>query len=313
MTVDAQATAIEPALFTKFEGDRGKARAIDALKEQRIVLGNTAAAEELYARGEIVNHMPGDRLMAEGDWTESIHFILAGSVNVRISRLQVAERVAGQHVGDMSLIDPSKPRSATVTAITPTVVLVVSENDFTAVAANHSDLWRQIAKELADRLRQRSKYVRVSNDKSHIFIACASESVEVGKAMKRQLESTGAVVQLWTDGVFKVAEHTMDGLGQQLAAMDFAIAIFSPDDRVVSRGEEKSAPRDNTVFELGLFAGAIGRDRSFFVVQKGELIKIPSDLAGITSVRYTTDQYKGLDVAEACESIDARVRDLGPR
>lgn len=313
MTVDAQAAAIEPALFNKFEGERGKARAIEALKEQRIVLGNTAAAEELHARGKIVNHMPGDTLMAEGDWSESIHFILAGSVSVRISRFQVAERVAGQHVGDMSLIDPSKPRSATVTAKTPTVVLVVSENDFTAVAANHSDLWRQIAKELADRLRQRSKYVRVSNDIPRIFIACASESVAVADAMKRRLEASGAHVKPWTEGVFKLTEHSMESLGQQLAAMDFAIAIFSPDDKVVSRGEEKSAPRDNTVFELGLFAGAIGRDRSFFVVPKGELIKIPSDLAGITSVRYSTDQYKGLDVGEACESIEARVRDLGPR
>ncbi len=75
-------------------------------------------------------------------------------------------------------------------------------------------------------------------------------------------------VRKWTEGVFKLNDHSMESLEVQLDLMDFALAIFSPDDKVRSRKKEQSAPRDNTVFELGLFAGKIGRERSFFVVPR---------------------------------------------
>ncbi|MGO7847572.1 TIR domain-containing protein [Rhizobium ruizarguesonis] len=298
---------LQPDVFARFEGARGRAKAIEALKEQRIILGNAAASEELLARGELVTFMPGSVLITEGDWSDSLFFILAGAVKIEIKGTHVNDRVAGQHVGEMAMIDPSKPRSAQVTATEPTVALVISEEDFSAVAANRADLWRQFAKELAERLRERSKGIRQSNTVPHVFIASASESCPVAEVFKAKLEATGAKVTIWTEGVFSPGDHTMESLAVQLDLMDFAIAVFSPDDKVKSRGKEKSAPRDNTVFELGLFAGKIGRDRSFYAVPEAVHVKVPSDLAGITSVRYKTDPYAGLDVEAACDAIAARI------
>jgi CRP/FNR family cyclic AMP-dependent transcriptional regulator len=254
---------------------------------------------------------PDEFLVLEDDWANDLFFILTGRVPITITGFKVAERGSGQHVGEMALIDPSQPRSASAIATEPTVALVVSEGDFAAVAAHHPDMWRQMAKDIAERLRQRKKFVRPSNPVPFIFIACASESLSVAKAIQRGLEANDAVIEVWTDGTFKPSEDTMESLENKLVVADFAIAIFSPDDQTKSRGEDKLAPRDNTVFELGLFAGAIGRNRSFYAVSKASKVKIPSDLAGITLIRYSTD--KQLNVSEAVEAIQERIKSLGPR
>lgn len=306
----------DPAIFRRFLGERGQKLIVEALKEQRIVLGNAEAAEELCARGKLICFSQGEFLTIEDRWENDIVFILAGSVQITITGFKVAERGAGQHVGEMALIDPSQPRSASVIAIEPTVGLVVSEEDFSAVAAHHPDMWRQIAKEVAQRLRQRRKFIRPSNPVPFLFIACASESLAVAEAIRAYFETDrGVVVEIWTDNVFKPSRGTMESLEGKLESSDFSVAIFSADDKVESRGEEKVAPRDNTVFELGLFGGAIGRERSFFAVEKGADVKVPSDLAGITSLRFARAGENGgaPDVREACAQIEERIQALGPR
>src|ERR687892_694732 len=46
----------------------------------------------------------------------------------------------------------------------------------------------------------------------------------------------------------------------------------------------QASPRDNVVFEAGLFGGALGIRRTFILHAHGT--KLPSDLLGLTSVRY---------------------------
>lgn len=306
----------EPAIFQRFISQRGEKLIVEALKDQRIVLGNEEAAEELRARGKVTFFQEGEFLAMEDRWENDLIFILAGAVQITITGFKVAERSAGQHIGEMALIDPSQPRSASAIATEPTVGLVVSEEDFSAVATHHPDMWRQIAKEAAQRLRQRKKFIRPSNPAPFIFIACAAESLSVAEAIRAHLENQKEiVVEIWTDNVFKPSKGTMESLEGKLDSSDFAVAIFSADDKVESRGQEKFAPRDNTVFELGLFGGAIGRERSFFAVEKGQDLKIPSDLAGITSLRFCRPNGadEAPDVKEACAQIEERIRALGPR
>lgn len=306
----------KPTIFQRFSSDRGEALIVEALKEQRIVLGNEEAAEELCARGNLTFFQEGEFIAMEDSWENDLVFILAGTAQITITGFKVAERGAGQHIGEMALIDPSQPRSASAMAMEPTVGLVVSEEDFSAVAAHHPDMWRQIAKEVAQRLRQRKKFIRPSNPVPFLFIACASESLSVAEAIRDYFESGKEVVaEIWTDNVFKPSKGTMESLEGKLESSDFTVAIFSADDKVESRGQEKVAPRDNTVFELGLFGGAIGRERSFFAVEKGADLKIPSDLAGITSLRFSRPDKANdvLEVEEACAQIEERIRTLGPR
>ena len=66
---------------------------------------------------------------------------------------------------------------------------------------------------------------------------------------------------------------------------NFAIILFTQDDLTKSHGEEKPSPRDNLVFELGLFLGALGRERTILLIESGN-IKIPSDLYGVMPKKF---------------------------
>lgn len=56
--------------------------------------------------------------------------------------------------------------------------------------------------------------------------------------------------------------------------------VATPDDTIVSRGETTPSARDNTLLEVGLLVGALGRNRTFLLVT-GEL-KLPTDILGLT-------------------------------
>src|SRR5205814_2018115 len=73
-------------------------------------------------------------------------------------------------------------------------------------------------------------------------------------------------------------------------------------------------PRDNVLFELGLFMGRLGRARTFLVHQSGVNIKIPTDLSGVTAAVYEwprEDNSHKSAVGAACDSIRDVIRDLG--
>ena len=67
---------------------------------------------------------------------------------------------------------------------------------------------------------------------------------------------------------------------------EFAIVVATPDDTVTSRNRTIQAPRDNVIFELGLFFGTLGQKHTFLVYCDGDQLKLPSDLAGITAATY---------------------------
>ena len=76
----------------------------------------------------------------------------------------------------------------------------------------------------------------------------------------------------------------LESLVRAADLFDFAILCLTPDDVTVSRGVEKDSPRDNVLFELGLFMGRLGRMRAFIVCDGA--IKILSDFEGITMGMY---------------------------
>ena len=90
----------------------------------------------------------------------------------------------------------------------------------------------------------------------------------------------------------------MEDLEQQIACSDFAVLIAAADDVVISKGSSSSAPRDNVIFELGLFMGALSRKRTFMLVPTGLDLKIPTDLLGLTLLRYA-------EGAKLASSVDA--------
>lgn len=64
----------------------------------------------------------------------------------------------------------------------------------------------------------------------------------------------------------------------------YAIALFSPDDVVNSKGKQYFQARPNTIFELGWFCGKLGRDKIMLLLQDGT--EIFSDFQGIIQIRF---------------------------
>ena len=123
-----------------------------------------------------------------------------------------------------------------------------------------------------------------------IFFASSSERLSVAYTIQELLEFDGEVT-VWTEGTFKPSSYTLDDLMNAVKSHQFGIFVFVPDDRITIRERNAPAVRDNLIFEFGLFAGAHGRQRCFFVLSRGdEAARIPTDLAGLMPLSYATDR-----------------------
>jgi predicted nucleotide-binding protein len=96
------------------------------------------------------------------------------------------------------------------------------------------------------------------------FIGSSTEGLDVAREVELQLQGD-AITTIWKDGVFGLGSGTLESLMKVLEQFDFAVMILSPDDLIESRSQSYASPRDNVLFELGLFMGKIGRSRVFIV------------------------------------------------
>lgn len=148
-----------------------------------------------------------------------------------------------------------------------------------------------------------------------VFLGSSSEGKKFAIALQAQLQSD-AEVTTWDQGIFALGLTFIESLMNALARFDFAVLVLTPDDIVQSRSTASASPRDNVIFELGLFMGRLGRDRTFILEQPGCGLKVPSDLMGVTTARYdwprADTNYKAA-VATVGEAIRERILSMGTR
>ena len=125
--------------------------------------------------------------------------------------------------------------------------------------------------------------------KPRIFLGSSVQQEKLLQALTRGLQDI-ADVEPWTT-VFNPGVSTLDRLVELTREVDFAAFLFAHDDWTVKgtspEADGQDAPRDNVVFEAGLFGGALGIRRTFILHARGA--KLPTDLLGLTTIRYDPD------------------------
>ena len=143
---------VDTLLLDRFQGPDGKLRLVEALRAQTLVRDEDLAVE-LARRVTLKAISAGTVLITQNATDRDLFLILSGKCSVLVNGRVVASRSAGEHVGEMALVDPEAQRSASVTAVTDSVVAGITEPEFSALADRFPRLWRRIALELASRLR----------------------------------------------------------------------------------------------------------------------------------------------------------------
>jgi len=155
---------------------------------------------------------------------------------------------------------------------------------------------------------------RIKNGrKPRMFIGSSVEGLPVADAINLNLDYD-VEITLWRSGTFDLASTALDSLVSRASSVDFSLFVFSPDDVATIRSERRIVVRDNVLFELGVFIGALGKDRCFIARPRNVELHLPTDLLGITPADYEADRSDG-DIAaavnHACVMVKRKIEKLG--
>ena len=146
--------------------------------------------------------------------------------------------------------------------------------------------------------------------KPRIFLGSSGKQAKLVQALTRGLVEV-ADVEPWTT-VFNPGVSTLDRLVELTREVDFAAFVFALDDWTSNPSDAaaqgQASPRDNVVFEAGLFGGALGMRRTFILHAKGA--KLPTDLVGMTAVRYPP-ALTAADMREVNQKVRKAIEDEG--
>jgi len=153
-------------------------------------------------------------------------------------------------------------------------------------------------------VRNRICYLEEQMNKPRIFLGSSGKQEKLLEALTRGLEDI-THVEPWTTS-FNPGTTTLERLLELTREVDFAAFVFAQDDWTTKSppesdpsGSGQASPRDNVVFEAGLFGAALGMRRTFILHANGA--KLPTDLLGLTCVRYS-------EATSEAESINQKLR-----
>jgi hypothetical protein len=150
-------------------------------------------------------------------------------------------------------------------------------------------------------------------DKPRVFLGSSGKQTRLLDELTRGLDDV-ARVEPWTTS-FNPGTTTLGRLLELTREVDFAAFVFAQDDWTSNGPSESPAPesslaspRDNVVFEAGLFGGVLGMRRTFILHARGS--KLPTDLLGLTCVRYDegiTPAEMGTIIQQLRKAIETEV------
>lgn len=303
-------------MIERFIGDAGRRVLLSALMTHKVVNGNSDLAQALADCIALREIAAGEIFIREGDADNSLYLILAGSADVLVKGTTVASRSVNDVVGEMAAVDPGMRRSADVVATSEMVVAHLSEAQLNDLGTRFPEVYKHVAVLMAQKLYERRNHVRPTSSKLRVFLICSAEAIEIGRAVHSAFAHDDFDVIAWYEGVFRATSYTLQTLEAEVDKADFAVAIAHADDIVEYRENDWPTPRDNVIFELGLFMGRLGRERAILLEPRNNKVRLPSDLAGVTTVTYRFDKVnrdRAAQIAPACNELRNYIREKGPR
>ena len=137
-----------------------------------------------------------------------------------------------------------------------------------------------------------------------VFIGCSTPGLAVAEALQLLLERS-ANCQVWNQGVMQLSTSTLDNLVNALPRFEFAIFALTADDKTQQRDHSGLTPRDNVIFELGLFLGHLGPSKTFMVRPRDVDLLLPTDLLGVEAADYDTEDD---DLVSALGTAATRIK-----
>ncbi len=157
------------------EGDKQDDNRVRRLHLKREVLAKMPLFSRLSERemlrimqvADVVSYDVDQAVVKEGDRGDELFIVLSGQVRISRGDTVLNEFGTGEHFGEMALIR-AMPRSATVTAIEPSELIVLHRNDFFEILRKEHELavkllW-QFLGVLADRLDQTSRDLSTAHE-----------------------------------------------------------------------------------------------------------------------------------------------------
>ena len=135
-----------------------------------------------------------------------------------------------------------------------------------------------------------------------LFIGSSSAGLPVAQALQQNLNSTFEV-EIWNQGSFEIGDFNLEALMNTGRRSHFAVLVLTPDDLTTVDNMARPSPRDNVIFEMGLFLGVLGRRQAFIVHEKGSKLKLPTDIDGVTRATYIMPNNGSLTAALGAASI----------
>lgn len=144
-----------------------------------------------------------------------------------------------------------------------------------------------------------------SSSRPRVFVGSSTEGKPVAERLHALLTEF-ARPRLWPNA-FRLSQNFLDEILRQAQECEFGVFLMTADDMVVKRGETHAAARDNVLFELGVFLGALGKDRAFFVFCGDNPPELPSDLQGLTAGAFPRGPLS--DASDVLRPVAVKIHD----
>jgi len=152
-------------------------------------------------------------------------------------------------------------------------------------------------------------YFLAMGARPRLFVGSSTEYKPLAEALCSQATDKAIAIGWWASPEFANGYASLDALLKATETYDFAAFLLTADDERTMRSVSGRVPRDNVVFEYGLFLGRLRQGRVLGFVEAET--KLPSDVAGIQMERFQVpkDSHERIATASRLAGIVASAID----